>query len=153
MFYCCMCLNNQSTQCVARGNSLLQLLDVLHKAMKWSLLQNLAYVIPQMEPKQKEAFTSSKINLVECPHFKVVLLRQGKWLINAKHFRHSTTKCNKQPKLVFFEEARHSHVKRKHKKIRKRKNINTNINSWLQHWHNEWDGTQQSAAKRQLSEG
>ena len=32
MFYCCMCLNDQSTQCVARGNILLQLLDVLHKA-------------------------------------------------------------------------------------------------------------------------
>ena len=65
-----MYLNDQSTQCVARGNILLQLLDVLHKAMKWSLLQDLTYVIPQMEPEQKEAFTSSKINLVECPHFK-----------------------------------------------------------------------------------
>ena len=75
---------------------------VLHKAMKWSLLQDLAYAIPQMEPEQKDAFTSSKINLGERPHFKVVLLYQDKWLINTKHFRHNTTKCNKQPKVGVF---------------------------------------------------
>ena len=132
-----------STTCVARGNILLQLLDVLHKAIKWVLLQDLACVMPQVELKQKDAFTSSKINLVESPHFKVVHLHQDKWLISTKHFEHITVKHNKQPKVGVFEEARRSHVKRKHKKIRKRKNTtqrqqtSTNINSWLQHWRNE----------------
>ena len=116
MFYWYMCLNDQLTQCAARGNILLQLLDVLHKAMKWSLLQDLTYAIPQMEPEQKDAFTSSNINLVESPHFRALHLHKGKWLINAKHFKHSTAKCNKQPKVGVFEEARRSHVKRKHKK-------------------------------------
>ena len=74
-----------------------------------------------MEPEQKEAFTSSTVNLGKRPHFKVVPLRQGKWLIDTEHFKHSTVKCNKQPKVGVFEEARRSHVKRKHKKIRKEK--------------------------------
>ena len=113
------------------------------RQMKWSLLQDLTCAKPQMEPEQKDAFTSSNINLVESPHFRALHLHKGKWLINAKHFKHSTAKCNKQPKVGVFEEARRSHVKRKHKKIRKRKNTtqrqqtSTNINSWLQHWRNE----------------
>ena len=87
--------------------------------MKWSLLQDLTYVIPQMEPEQKEAFTSSKINLVERTHFKVVPLRQGKWLINTKHFRHNTAKCNKQPKLVFLKKQGVHMLKGKTRKEKK----------------------------------
>ena len=137
MFYWHMCLNSQPTQYVARGNSSLQLLVCYTRQMKWVLLQDLTYVIPQMEPEQKDAFTSSKINLVECPHFKVVLLHQGKWLVNTKHFKHITVKRNKQPKVGVVEEARRSHVERKHKKQEKKTNNTSNISSWLQHRHNE----------------
>ena len=111
---------------------------VLHKAMKWVLLQDLTYVISQMEPEQKDAFTSSTVNLVESPHLKVVHLRQDKWLINIKHFKNSTVKCNKQSKLMFLKKQGVHMLKgnTKNKKRKKHKHI-INTNPWLQHRHDE----------------
>ena len=80
-----------------------------------------------MEPEQKDAFTSFTINLVECPNFKVVHLPQVKWLINTKHFKHNTTKHNKQSKLMFLMKQGIHMLKGNTKKYEKKKKLN-NIN-------------------------
>ena len=49
---------------------------------------------------------------------------------------------------VFEEEARGSHVKRKHKKYEKKKKLNSKhqlMAAAQAQWEDEWDGTQQSA--------
>ena len=122
----------------SKGQQLFTTSGVLHKAMKWSLLQDLTYAIPQMESEQKDAFTSSKINLVERLHFKALHLRRGKWLVDIKHFRHNTAKHSKQPKLVFLKKQGVHMLKgnTKNKKRKKHKHI-INTSPWLQHWHNE----------------
>ena len=71
--------------------------------------------MPQMEPEQKDAFTSSKINLVERPHFRALHLHKA---VTDKHktLQALHSQVQQAVQVGVFEEARRSHVKRKRKK-------------------------------------